>query len=453
MVFYALPFLTGFLFVSAILPRFSLVGRFGYGVLIGWSLVAIIQYLAFLVYPSNQNATTVAVMLALCVGSCLIYQFKRRKRPSVQKMDTAYAIAYLASITWLEWTILLLIIFRIAALSVSALSLPLYPWDAWDFWARQVKHWFATDDLAYTLSAQYPPFIPLMQLWVCKAIGRYDDVLISLPFVFATIGALFAMYAQIRARGVTRLVGLVISLLAVSLPIFEIHTAMAGYADLHTAVAFLLAAMALSNAVALREDGPSPFEHAKWWEQASLAVVCAACIALYKRPGIFWALLFLPVFWLAAYPYVSRLKWWLSVALSVPLAIWAVVYVDRTRGYGMTNVSLVPHYEGNLMLMVDNLLLWGNYHLLWLILSVAAAIAWRRSLSNHVLRPIFILISATATILVLGMCTYLDYAFWSTVIARATMHIAPTSVFLLGLLFLHSAQSDKRAGTSLQSFS
>jgi hypothetical protein len=431
------PIFTGTFLVCALSPRLHIVARIGYGTILGWSLLTIIELLTSESLQGNQT------MLSMFAIGGIAAFVSRWRRPQTHAQKDTVAPRYSFSKNKLGWILLACLVWRVAIQIVPLLSTPLFPWDAWDFWARQVKHWYATGDLSFRLSAQYPPFVPLMQFWICKALGRFDDVLMNLPFLFIFLGTLLAMYGQLRTLGVSINVCLVATLVLTSLPIFSTHAALAGYADLPTAAAFCLGAMALVGAALSksrsqlkdRVGGPSPI----WWEQGALAIACAACVALYKRPGVFWTLLFLPALWLAVLPYVKRRFWWLCLLATVPPALWAIVYVDRARGYGMTNFNFVPHYEGNLRLMFDNMLLWDNYHLLWSVLLATFLISWKENVVNPITRPASFLIAATIAILALGMSMYLDFEFWSTVIARAMMHIAPSAVFLLTLLYVWRA--------------
>ena len=69
---------------------------------------------------------------------------------------------------------------------------PLYPWDAWVQWATKARVWYELGHLApfvrtdewlagasgafFDASPNYPATLPLLQVWTCVAIGRWDLV-------------------------------------------------------------------------------------------------------------------------------------------------------------------------------------------------------------------------------------------------------------------------------------
>ncbi|MEM6303024.1 MAG: hypothetical protein AAF749_14865, partial [Pseudomonadota bacterium] len=85
--------------------------------------------------------------------------------------------------------------------AVEASYRPLYPWDAAMHWATKSKVWFETqslkpfvsnsdwlrlppDGIAYTdHHAKYPPTMPLLQVWICLAIGVWNSSAIAAPWL------------------------------------------------------------------------------------------------------------------------------------------------------------------------------------------------------------------------------------------------------------------------------
>ncbi|RMD71682.1 MAG: hypothetical protein D6819_00995, partial [Gammaproteobacteria bacterium] len=138
--------------------------------------------------------------------------------------------------TWeraLFYLFLALLAFRLADLLLEVLWRPLYPWDAWMNWAPKAKVWAALKHLvpfvdretwlrtegAYTMeNFFYPPFIPLVQTWVALGLGRFDDVLINLPWWQCAIALGCAFYGQLRYGGLGPLSSMAFTYLLLSMP-------------------------------------------------------------------------------------------------------------------------------------------------------------------------------------------------------------------------------------------
>ena len=149
---------------------------------------------------------------------------------------------------------------RSLLLFVEVATRPLYPWDAWMQWATKARVWFelkawvpfvntdawlAAQSALYTDAAPtYPSTVPLWQVWSSLALGRYDDVWMNLPWWFASVAFAIAIYGALRRIEFGPLAALVGTWIVVSLPLADVHVALAGYADLPMAAYFTLAALA-----------------------------------------------------------------------------------------------------------------------------------------------------------------------------------------------------------------
>ena len=176
---------------------------------------------------------------------------------------------------------------------------PLYPWDAWVQWATKARvwyelgriapfvraeQWFASPGGAYFDAApNYPATVPLLQVWSCIALGRWDDSAMNWPWLMLLIALTCAVYGALRGEGVAPLAALVGAYLVASLPLLDTHAALAGYADLPMATIYTLAALAFYR-WAMRRDRID----------AALALGLALCCPLIKIPGLVWALTLLP---------------------------------------------------------------------------------------------------------------------------------------------------------------
>ena len=204
--------------------------------------------------------------------------------------------------------------------------------------------------------------------------------------------------------------------MAVSLPILDTHAALAGYADLPLSVMFCLAFMAAAAWARFRRKG-----------DAAMAILLLAFLPLFKRPGIVWALTFLPFLMFAVIrrPLRPMLRGVLLLAL-VGAAALIVVHTlgARTAAVGDSFESLVA-----------NLFAWENWHLLWYLAIFLLLLYRRRRGSNQ--------LSVAGTTLGLG-AAFLAAVFWGTDLSasianvttlnRALMPLAPATCFFLALL-------------------
>ena len=236
--------------------------------------------------------------------------------------------------SWLVVLMGAMIVIRFASEAAEILWRPLYPWDAWVNWAPKAKLWFglgrtvpilspqewlaAASPEVYTLPMHdYPVGAPLFQLWISLALGRWDPMLINLPWLFAPVALGLALFGQLRRWGVSAALAFAGSYMLLSLPMLSIHTALAGYADLWLGVVYGMAAMAF-------------FHWARTGNQADglVALVFALSCGFFKVQGVIWTLTFLPAL------IVVRWSWkWLLVAVLTGVAFavgLAFIGVDFT---------------------------------------------------------------------------------------------------------------------------
>ncbi|MBL0038739.1 MAG: hypothetical protein IPP36_09315 [Nitrosomonadales bacterium] len=196
--------------------------------------------------------------------------------------------------------VLAAIVIRLAGLGLEIMWRPLFPWDAWSQWATKARVWYELGHLAkfvpadiwlsgqlagaYTDAApHYPPAIPLIQVWMSYSLGRWDDTLMNLPWLLCAAALGLAFYGQARQWQVSPLFALMFTYFLLSLPILDVHVALAGYADLFMGAFYGLAAMAFFHWARKRD----------FWQGAMALLFGLGCI-LIKQPGIAWALTFLP---------------------------------------------------------------------------------------------------------------------------------------------------------------
>ncbi|MDZ7785137.1 MAG: hypothetical protein U5K56_20040 [Halioglobus sp.] len=288
-----LPWATGTLWVRWLLHpdggRFSLLLSLGYGFFAGIFAVTLIVR-AWDAAGLALNFTLLSAVVAALGAAALLLQ---RTLPRVTVQGTgirtppwqlAVAAVLLGLLGW-----------RYITLAQELLLRPLFAWDAWMNWAPKAIVWFHQGALvefvspeqweqgagenAYTLgnrqSWDYPPTVPLIQLWVMLGAGIWDHGAIYLPWLLAALSMGAVLFGHMRLAGLPLALSSAGCYLVLSLPFMNVHTALPGYADLWQAAAFTLGVCALFEWRRTR--------HRSW---ACLWVLMAVMCTQLKVPGI-----------------------------------------------------------------------------------------------------------------------------------------------------------------------
>ena len=148
---------------------------------------------------------------------------------------------------------------------------PLFPWDAWMQWSTKARVWFELRTMVpfvfdfewlraggangyFDAAPHYPATVPLLQVWSATLLGEWNDALVNLPWWLTGLAFAFSIYGYLAREGFEPILALVGTWLVVSLPIFEVHIALAGYADLAMSTYLTLAALGRCRRCA-RDDG------------------------------------------------------------------------------------------------------------------------------------------------------------------------------------------------------
>jgi hypothetical protein len=355
------------------------------------------------------------------------------------------------------FTLLLLVLaMRFAGLTLEVLWRPLYPWDAFVHWAPKARVWYELrylvpfespqawlarpDNTAYTsIDWNYPPTIPLIQLWTALAFPRWDDALINLPWVACAVALGLAFYGQARIWGVKALPAMTFTYMLLSLPFLNAQVALAGYAELWLAAVYGLAAMALF--LWLRTRDP---------RQGVMALLLALACTQIKVPGLVWALTLVPAL-LAVLPR-KGLRVLLALLACAALTIVLAGGLDVTlpvvgrvvlslHGLDLPDVAhQVSHFHPVWEPFVQNDFVLANWHLFWYLWWGLLILALPRLFSSPWLPAMTaVVISAFAfQFTVFFFTPYFQFALDYTTINRAVFHMVPMLTFY-GLVLLHEA--------------
>lgn len=345
----------------------------------------------------------------------------------------------LASMTTFERVlaigVLLLLAWRFVLLLLDVVWTPLYPWDAWIQWATKARVWYALGRIVpfgrtdawfaadgavfFDASPDYPATVPLWQVWSSLALGRWDDALMNLPWWLAAVAFAVAIYGALRGAKLTPPYALVGAWLVSSLPLANVHVALAGYADLPMAMYYALAAIALFRWTQSRSR-----------TDAALALVFALACLTIKKPGLVWALTLLPAVVVTVVPRRALP----ILGASAAVVVFALLVLAQTHpvvlGYRL-HLDFAPAWDS----LIDSLFLLGNWNLLWYAIVATVVVGWR-TLREPPLVALSAIVAAGLLFLavVFAFTNARNWVTDQTTINRAMLHIAPLAIFWMVLV-------------------
>jgi hypothetical protein len=410
-------YLTGAFLLTLWMRVLSLAGvRFG-AVAIGLPLLLATVALAFVAWRRHGGGSSFAAIASAA-------------RALVAPAD-------LAGATRLAWQLLVgWIALRYLLLALEVSWQPLYPWDAWIQWATKARVWYeegtivpfarsaawfaAGGSVWFDASPEYPPTVPLLQVWTCIALGRWDDVLMNWPWWQFSVALTLAVYGALREESVTALPALVGAFLVASLPLANVHVALAGYADLPMAAYYTGAVLAFLR-----------WSHSRSLRDAAVALFLAIACTQIKVPGLAWALTIVPGVVVALWP--RRGPRYVLIGFAV--ALFALAVLAQTSPV-ILRYRLHLDFDPAWRALLETHFLLANWHLLWYAAIAAALLAWRQ-LASPSLAPLTAVAAAGALFLVV-VFSFTNARLWvteQTTINRATLHVAPLAAVFAVLAF------------------
>lgn len=449
-----LPWLAGTGVACLCLPRgrpgtLALALGYGYplGMLLVIGLLLAFDRLGLALDPLPLVATLAPLAAGIAFAAC-----RRHNNRAGSAMPAGISVPARV----LTALLLLLVLGRLGLLAAELLSRPLFAWDAWMNWAPKAVVWFheqrlvpfvppgewlaaAPDSGVYTLgnrfASAYPPGVPLIILWHMLAAGSAESSLAFLPWALLLLALGAACWGYLRGLGAAPTTAAAAAFGLLSLPLLNVHVALAGYADPWLAGYFGLAALALASWARDRTPG-----------LLALVLLLALGATLVKKPGLAFAAVV--VLLAAARALGWSMRTWVMLVLASGLAAVSF-FVFRlevplpggaTLGFDGTFLRLP--YLGSLKLAAhplppilgENLFFSANWHLLWpaLLLAIAASCIrrGRAVLADALLQAIAVALALLYFIF--GFTQYFDQAVNLLTLSRTLLYPAlPAVVFCL----------------------
>jgi len=422
----------------------------GYGYLLGLFCTTLLLRL----WDALGLRLAFAPLALLLLGLCLVAIILARRAGASRHIELwALRGAMPSKIdgrTLIALAVLGLILVRLVSLGTEVWLRPLFPWDAWSAWAQKTAVWFDLRALApfvapsawpgsttaplFTAPAfNYPPTIPLIQLWTLLGLGHWDDALMNLPWLLCCIALGLAFYGQTRRWGLRPLPALVWVYLLLSLPLLDTHVALAGNADLWLATSYGFALIALLQWMRFRER-----------HQAVLGVLAALMAIQTKAEGLVWVLTLAPALLLAmgrkvrpvlllltGLAVLAGLTWLAApIDIALPGLGRLVVRTDLIQIPGLIPIALGHHAVA--LPLLRHMFAMGNWNLLWPLVTIVLLAGLPRLRHDPVLVAAYLALGGGAAFLGF-LFGFTEMGLWveqATILNRLLLHAVPAVLFV-----------------------
>jgi hypothetical protein len=439
-----LPVLLGGLWLNLIMPapqpaRTVLV--LGNGALIGLLLIPQLLWGLDFVGVPLSFVTTGLLAFTLIILAIVLHLARGKRVPAMPAPDPSAFTSMPIAHQMLFIVLLCLVILRCITLGMEVLWRPLFPWDATMHWATKAKVWFefrsmvpfVDNEVWVTMVGEnvftdrhpdYPHTVPLLQVWMNLAIGRWDESLMNLPWVLCFIAMGCAFYGQLRVAGASALVAMGFTYMLLSMPLVNIHVALAGYADLFLGATYCAALMAFHN-----------WSTTRCRVQALLATFFAISCMLVKTEGIPWAFTLIPALLLSLGTQYKAVK--LTILFSLGALLLLVLASKNPVVIAQFLQTVTEFHPDGLSGTVQAILLHDNLHLLGYVLMAAIAIGL--TIPGTFTRTYLGISVALACAVGMFLFLFLFTVFGAgasnfTGVARLCIQLAPGLLFLSAML-------------------
>lgn len=444
-----LPWLLGGIWMYWLLcntGRWNVFIIWGYGYLAGLFITTVVIRLWDLAGISLNFWGLATTILGLAVSGLIAIQLKTPNVVIAQRSHTLkqWQIAVIT-------VLLVLIAYRYITIAQEIALRPLFPWDAWMYWTPKaiiwysnneitpivdIATWFRQKDAAFqTLSRIYhPPTVSLIQLWVMLGARTSDHTLIYLPWLLVILSLGLAVYGHLRLSGSSILKATLACYVLLNIPFINVHTALAGYADIWLATAFGLATFALHE-----------WKETRQWSYGILSVFFAIACTQLKNSGIVLGAIVFSVIaiYLVKFSFKTYLGLGLALIGALAYALVNGIHIDIPfLGTIVLTRELIqlPHigtfpitYHPVHAAFLDALFNMFNWNLLWYLIALIAAL---KAMSAEFLSaPTPLLVSILFVMFfytfVLNFTGYHLSAETFTRLNRALMYPVPSVVFYI----------------------
>jgi hypothetical protein len=334
----------------------------------------------------------------------------------------------------------ILLLAKVAFVVAELLHRPVSGWDSFAVWTLRAKVWAARgglvlergDPFFYGGAARpdYPPHASLLQTWTGVWIGEWHDVLINLPWGFYYLSLLAFCFYFVACR-LSRDWALAATFALAGTPLLVVHAALAGYADLILATHFSIAVALLHESFARPGDRPHRL----------VALAFSLSLPLIKLEGIPLAAVCLAILGLRSPGAASRRRRWALVA-ALAVATAGLALANDTLRQFLVSSRPRPQAVG---VLLDGLFRGGNWHFLWTLFVVVAAMRarhlWRSPLGWLWLNVMAAVIALSFALLFTSAS---DFALARSADSRLFLAVAPAALLFVVLALGDACREARR---------
>ena len=226
---------------------------FGCGFVLGAMLCAVAVALSGRIEISRIVPDAAPILLPLAIGAWAWALLRSR--------SFVPAIADQRRLHPLMWVLVALLAAHAWLMADEILLRPMYPWDAWAAWLLKPKAWMlaghldrfvawdewladASGTLRTAQTWNYPEALGRLAVWFASAWGEWNAGVVGILWLALWLALLAGSYGQLRALGLQRDRAIIAMYALGSLPLINVHVALAGYADLWIATLIAFACLA-----------------------------------------------------------------------------------------------------------------------------------------------------------------------------------------------------------------
>jgi len=350
----------------------------------------------------------------------------------------------------LLWILLALLAAHAWLMADEILLRPMYPWDAWAAWLLKPKAWMlgghldrfvgfdewladASGTLRTAQTWSYPEALGRLALWFASAWGDWNAGVVGSLWLVLWLALLAGVYGQLRPLGLSRDRAVIAVYALGSLPLINVHVALAGYADLWIAALIAFACLAWMRGIESGERG-----------HFLLAALFAVMLPFVKLEGGIWLAILA----------VAMLRTRLSqrarriFVVSAPLVAFGIVVAYLMRvpliapmldrvGFSSDTGMILEHAPAVVGAVAEGMLAQYNWHLLWLAVGLTLALRWRSLRDSPALRVfgLFLLLGCAFLFALFVLTPAGKWAESYTAVNRLTLQIVPAMLAFAALLW------------------
>ena len=358
------------------------------------------------------------------------------------------------------WVLLALLAAHAWLMADEILLRPMYPWDAWAAWLLKPKAWMlgghldrfvgfdewladATGTLRTAQTWNYPEALGRLALWFASAWREWNAGVVGALWFVLWLALLAGVYGQLRALHLARDRALIAIYALGSLPLINVHVALAGYADLWIATLIAFACLAWMRGLQSGERG-----------HFVLAALFAAMLPFVKLEGGIWlAILAAGMLHTRLPPRARRLALVLAPLVGIGIVVAYLMRVpliapmlDRV-GFSADTSAILGHAPAVIGAVAEGMFAQYNWHLFWFAVALTLVVRFRVLEQSRALRAfgVFLLFGSAFLFALFVLTPAGKWAESYTAFNRLSMQIVPAMLAFAALLWREPERAEQSA--------